>query len=112
MSVDLLKELKKKLKRKLKKEEEVICPSQKQSKTKEKLQVIASPRDKITGADFKKLKKKKKKNNTKNVPTTKAIYARVKAEAKRNLMFIQVRMQCWLVKTYKKRGGGYTTKKK
>ena len=77
-----------------------------------------SPRQlkKIIGADFKKLKKVKKEEKimaTKNVPTNKALYARVKAEAKRKFdVYPSAYANAWLVKTYKKRGGGYTTKKK
>ena len=49
---------------------------------------------------------------TKNVPTNKALYARVKAEAKRKFkVYPYAYANAWLVKTYKKRGGGYTTKK-
>ena len=81
------KELKKKIKKENEKEEEVICPSQNRSPKQKKLARIASPRDKITGADFKKnLKEKRRKiMATKNVPTNKALYARVKAEAKRKV---------------------------
>ena len=50
---------------------------------------------------------------TKNVPTNKALYARVKAEAKRKFdVYHSAYAIAWLVKTYEKRGGGYTTKKK
>jgi hypothetical protein len=49
---------------------------------------------------------------TKNVPTNKALYARVKAEAKKKFkIYPSAYANSWLVRTYKKRGGGYTTKK-
>ena len=49
---------------------------------------------------------------TKNVPTNKALYARVKAEAKRKFdVYPSAYANAWLVKTYKKRGGGYTIRK-
>jgi hypothetical protein len=48
----------------------------------------------------------------KNVPTDKALYARVKAEAKRKFdVYPSAYANAWLVKTYKKRGGGYRTTK-
>jgi hypothetical protein len=44
----------------------------------------------------------------KNVPTDKALYARVKAEAKRKFaVYPSVYANSWLVREYKKRGGGY-----
>ena len=51
-------------------------------------------------------KKKAKKKGS--VPTNKALYARVKAEAKRKFdVYPSAYANAWLVKTYKKRGGGY-----
>ena len=44
----------------------------------------------------------------KNIPTDKELYARVKAEAKRKFdVYPSVYANAWLVRTYKKRGGGY-----
>lgn len=44
----------------------------------------------------------------KNVPTDKALYARVKAEAKRRFrVYPSAYANGWLVREYKKRGGGY-----
>ena len=48
----------------------------------------------------------------KNVPTDKALYARVKAETKRKFkVYPSAYANAYLVKTYKKRGGGYRTTK-
>jgi len=45
---------------------------------------------------------------SKNVPTNKELYARVKAEAKKKFdVYPSVYANAWLVKEYKKRGGGY-----
>ena len=45
---------------------------------------------------------------SKNTPTNKALYNRVKAEAKRKFdTWPSAYASAWLVKTYKKRGGGY-----
>ena len=56
-------------------------------------------------------KKSTKKKSTKkkgSVPTEKALYARVKAEAKRKFdVYPSAYANAWLVKTYKSRGGGY-----
>ena len=53
--------------------------------------------------------KKKKKGAT---PTNPKLYARVKAEAKRKFkVYPSAYANGWLVRTYKKRGGGYRTKK-
>lgn len=47
----------------------------------------------------------------KNVPTDKALYARVKAEAKRKFkVYPSVYANSWLVREYKKRGGGYKSR--
>ena len=41
-------------------------------------------------------------------PTNKALYSRVKAEAKRKFdVYPSAYANAWLVRTYKKRGGGY-----
>jgi len=46
---------------------------------------------------------------SKNTPTNKALYNRVKAEAKRKFdTWPSAYASAWLVKTYKKRGGGYS----
>ena len=52
----------------------------------------------------KKAKPKKKKSTIPSNVKNKALYARVKAEAKRKF---DVFPSAWLVKTYKKRGGTY-----
>lgn len=56
-------------------------------------------------------KKTTKKKSTKkkgSIPTDKALYARVKAEAKRKFdVYPSAYANAWLVKTYKARGGGY-----
>ena len=50
-------------------------------------------------------KAKKKSGST---PTNPALYARVKAEAKRKFkVYPSAYANAWLVRTYKKRGGGY-----
>lgn len=44
----------------------------------------------------------------KPVPTNKSLYSRVKAEAKRKFdVYPSAYANGWLVKEYKKRGGGY-----
>jgi len=49
---------------------------------------------------------------SKNVPTNKALYSRVKSEAKRKFdVFPSAYASSWLVRTYKKRGGKYKTVK-
>ncbi len=54
----------------------------------------------------KKKKTTKKKSGSK--PTNPSLYARVKAEAKRKFdVYPSAYANAWLVKTYKKRGGGY-----
>ena len=51
-------------------------------------------------------KKKAKKKGS--IPTNKALYAKVKAEAKRKCdVYPAAYATAWLVRTYKKRGGGY-----
>ena len=57
-------------------------------------------------APRKKKKATKKKSGAK--PTNPALYARVKAEAKRKFsVYPSAYANGWLVRTYKKRGGGY-----
>ena len=53
-------------------------------------------------------KAKKKKSTIPSNVKNKALYARVKAEAKRKFdVFPSAYASAWLVKTYKKRGGTY-----
>ena len=53
-----------------------------------------------------KRKKTKKKSGAK--PTNPQLYSRVKAEAKRKFkVYPSAYANGWLVRTYKKRGGGY-----
>jgi len=55
-------------------------------------------------------KKKPAAKKGKAVPTNPALYARVKAEAKRKFdVYPSAYANGWLVRTYKKRGGGYRT---
>lgn len=50
------------------------------------------------------------KAETVNVPTNPALYARVKAEAKRKFdVYPSAYANAWLVREYKRRGGGYRT---
>tara|TARA_Y100000114_G_scaffold102928_1_gene96059 strand:- start:1850 stop:2362 length:513 start_codon:yes stop_codon:yes gene_type:complete len=50
----------------------------------------------------------KKKKKKRNIPTNPKLYARVKAEAKRKFdVYPSAYANAWLVRTYKKRGGGY-----
>ena len=52
--------------------------------------------------------KKKTKNKSGSKPTNPALYSRVKAEAKRKFdVYPSAYANAWLVRTYKKRGGGY-----
>tara|TARA_R100001015_G_C4523063_1_gene91539 strand:+ start:310 stop:477 length:168 start_codon:yes stop_codon:yes gene_type:complete len=52
------------------------------------------------------VKKKKKKSGAK--PKNAALYARVKAEAKKKFkVYPSAYANAWLVRTYKKRGGTY-----
>ena len=49
-----------------------------------------------------------KKNKMGNIPTNPKLYARVKAEAKRKFdVYPSAYANAWLVREYKKRGGGY-----
>ena len=55
---------------------------------------------------IKKKKTTKKKSGSK--PNNPSLYSRVKAEAKRKFdVYPSAYANAWLVKTYKKRGGGY-----
>jgi hypothetical protein len=55
-------------------------------------------------------KKKPAAKKGKAKPTNPALYARVKAEAKRKFkVYPSAYANGWLVRTYKKRGGGYRT---
>jgi hypothetical protein len=57
-------------------------------------------------AKTKKSKAKKKTSGAK--PTNPSLYARVKSEAKRKFdVYPSAYANAWLVRTYKKRGGGY-----
>ena len=61
----------------------------------------------------KKKKKKKGDKNVANVPVNKALYSRVKAEAKRKFkVYPSAYANAWLVREYKKRGGTYRVEKK
>ena len=52
--------------------------------------------------------KKSKKSKKSPTPTNKALYSRVKAEAKRKFdVYPSAYANAWLVREYKKRGGGY-----
>jgi hypothetical protein len=53
-------------------------------------------------------KRKRKATKKRPVPTNPALYARVKAEAKRKFkVYPSAYANGWLVKTYKQRGGRY-----
>ena len=53
-------------------------------------------------------KKPKAKSKKSPKPTNPALYARVKAEAKKKFdVYPSAYANAWLVRTYKKRGGGY-----
>ena len=85
------------------------------------LAALAPPRNKVTKKDVlvgrgvieaKRGRKIKKKKTTKKkkgpTPTNPSLYARVKAEAKRKFkVYPSAYANAWLVRTYKKRGGGY-----
>ncbi len=52
--------------------------------------------------------KKKAKKKSGATPTNPALYSRVKAEAKKKFsVYPSAYANGWLVRTYKKRGGGY-----
>ena len=66
------------------------------------------PKRKTTRRTTTRKKKTTKKKGAK--PTNPALYARVKAEAKRKFaVYPAAYANAWLVRTYKKRGGGYRT---
>ena len=51
---------------------------------------------------------RKKAGKRRNIPTNKKLYARVKAAARRKFaVYPSAYANAWLVRTYKKRGGGY-----
>jgi|TARA_R100000455_G_C6229474_1_gene91457 hypothetical protein len=53
-------------------------------------------------------KKPKSKSKKSPKPTNPALYSRVKAEAKKKFdVYPSAYANAWLVRTYKKRGGGY-----
>ena len=53
-------------------------------------------------------KRKTTRKKCSPTPTNKALYSRVKAEAKRKFdVYPSAYANAWLVRTYKKRGGGY-----
>tara|TARA_R100001015_G_scaffold18834_1_gene13126 strand:- start:301 stop:471 length:171 start_codon:yes stop_codon:yes gene_type:complete len=53
-------------------------------------------------------KKKKKRGTGKPTPTNPSLYSRVKAAAKRKFdVYPSAYANAWLVREYKKRGGGY-----
>ena len=57
-------------------------------------------------------KKKEEVMGSKNVPTNKALYSRVKAAAKKKFkVYPSAYANSWLVREYKKRGGGYRVQK-
>lgn len=57
-------------------------------------------------------KQEQEEVKSKNVPTDKTLYARVKAEAKRRFkVYPSAYANGWLVREYKKRGGGYKSVK-
>ena len=59
---------------------------------------------------FSKIKKVMGKTSDGSVPTDKDLYARVKSEAKSKFGgdYPSAYASAWIVRTYKKRGGGYT----
>ena len=64
--------------------------------------------DKTKKAKSKTKKSKAKKKTSGAKPTNPSIYARVKSEAKRKFdVYPSAYANAWLVRTYKKRGGGY-----
>ena len=66
------------------------------------------PKRKTTRRTTTRKKKTTKKKGAK--PTNPALYARVKAEAKRKFaVYPSAYANAWLVRTYKIRGGGYRT---
>jgi hypothetical protein len=85
-----------------------------------KLAALAPPRNKVTKKDVlvgrgvieakrgRKIKKKKSTKKKGSKPANPSLYARVKAEAKKKFkVYPSAYANAWLVRTYKKRGGGY-----
>lgn len=74
-------------------------------------QISKPPRKRKEGkklATKKTTKKPKSKSKKSSTPTNPSLYARVKAEAKRKFdVYPSAYANAWLVRTYKKRGGGY-----
>ncbi len=69
------------------------------------IEEVSEIRKKLLAAAKKKKKTTKKKGAK---PTNPALYARVKAEAKRKFkVYPSAYANAWLVRTYKKRGGTY-----
>ena len=61
----------------------------------------------------KKVRKRREARSVVNVPVNKALYSRVKAEAKRKFkVYPSAYANAWLVREYKKRGGTYRVEKK
>ena len=61
----------------------------------------------------KRRRKRREVRNVVNVPVNKALYSRVKAEAKRKFkVYPSAYANAWLVREYKKRGGTYRVEKK
>jgi len=55
------------------------------------------------------IKKKPAKKKSGSKPSNPSLYSRVKSEAKRKFdVYPSAYANAWLVKTYKKRGGGYS----
>jgi t-SNARE complex subunit (syntaxin) len=72
----------------------------------EQKQLVKKGDNMVTRTAKKKKARKSKKSGAK--PTNPALYARVKAEAKRKFkVYPSAYANGWLVRTYKKRGGGY-----
>ena len=84
------------------------------------LAALAPPRKKVTYKDVlvgrgaieakrgRKIKKKKSTKKKGSKPANPSLYARVKAEANRKFkVYPRAYANAWLVRTYKKRGGGY-----
>ena len=58
-------------------------------------------------------RKRKEERNVAHVPVNKALYSRVKSEAKRKFaVYPSAYANAWLVREYKKRGGTYRVEKK
>ena len=58
-------------------------------------------------------RKRREERNVANVPVNKALYSRVKSEAKRKFaVYPSAYANAWLVREYKKRGGTYRTEAK